>query len=67
MIELKKYLLNMNKKEIVDILNEICILLELKGENFFKIRAYQMAARALEVADIDLALTALPLLKNYKK
>lgn len=43
----------MNKKEIVDILNEICILLELKGENFFKIRAYQMAARALEVADID--------------
>jgi DNA polymerase (family X) len=46
----------MNKKEIVDILNEICILLELKGENFFKIRAYQMAARALEVADIDVCL-----------
>jgi DNA polymerase (family X) len=44
----------MNKKEIVDILNEICILLELKGENFFKIRAYQMAARALEVADLDI-------------
>jgi DNA polymerase (family X) len=42
----------MDKKEIVGILNEICILLELKGENFFKIRAYQMAARALEVADI---------------
>jgi DNA polymerase (family X) len=41
-----------NKKEIVGILNEICVLLELKGENFFKIRAYQIAARALEVSDI---------------
>jgi DNA polymerase (family 10) len=28
------------------------VFLELKGENFFKIRAYQAAARALEVADI---------------
>jgi DNA polymerase (family X) len=44
--------LNIDKKEIVGILNEICILLELKGENFFRIRAYQMAARALEVTDI---------------
>ncbi|HEX7560862.1 MAG TPA: helix-hairpin-helix domain-containing protein, partial [Candidatus Humimicrobiaceae bacterium] len=42
----------MDKKEIVNILNEVCLLLELKGENFFKIRAYQMAARALEVTDI---------------
>ena len=42
----------MDKKEIVSILNEVCVLLELKGENFFKIRAYQMAARALEVTDI---------------
>ena len=44
----------MNKKDIVNILNEICVLLELKGENFFKIRAYQVAARALEVADISI-------------
>jgi DNA polymerase IV (family X) len=44
----------MNKKDIVNILNEICVLLELKGENFFKIRAYQMAARALEVSDIGI-------------
>lgn len=42
----------MDKKEIVRILNKICVLLELKGENFFKIRAYQLAARAIEVADI---------------
>jgi DNA polymerase (family 10) len=42
----------MDKKEIVGIINEICVFLELKGENFFKIRAYQAAARALEVADI---------------
>ena len=44
----------MNKKDIVNILNEICVLLELKGENFFKVRAYQMAARALEVSDIGI-------------
>ncbi|HEX7560788.1 MAG TPA: DNA polymerase/3'-5' exonuclease PolX, partial [Candidatus Humimicrobiaceae bacterium] len=42
----------MDKKEIVGLLNEICVLLELKGENFFKIRAYQIAAKALEVTDI---------------
>ena len=48
----KKEIVSMDKKEIVRILNEICVLLELKGENFFKIRAYQMAARAIEVSDI---------------
>ncbi|PIP59209.1 MAG: histidinol-phosphatase [Verrucomicrobia bacterium CG_4_10_14_3_um_filter_43_23] len=38
----------MNKREIAQILDEIAVLLELKGENPFKIRAYQNAARALE-------------------
>jgi len=44
----------MDKKEVAKILNEIGILLELKGENPFKIRAYQNAARALETSDIVL-------------
>jgi len=44
----------MDKKEVAKILNEIGILLELKGENPFKIRAYQNAARALETSNIVL-------------
>ena len=38
----------MTKNEIADVLAEIGTLLELKGENPFKIRAYQTGARALE-------------------
>jgi DNA polymerase (family 10) len=38
----------MNKTEIAAVLTEIGILLELKGENPFKIRAYQSGARVLE-------------------
>ncbi|GAB4248459.1 MAG: DNA polymerase/3'-5' exonuclease PolX [Candidatus Methylacidiphilales bacterium] len=38
----------MNKTEIVDLFEEIAVLLELKGENPFKSRAYLNAARALE-------------------
>src|SRR4030066_1077344 len=45
----------MDKEEIVKILKEISVLLELKDENFFKIRAYQNAARSLEASDIDLS------------
>jgi DNA polymerase (family 10) len=41
----------MNKTEIVNVLEEIAVLLELKGENPFKIRAYQTGARALETLD----------------
>lgn len=44
----------MEKKDIVKILNEISIFYELKGENFFKIRAYQIAAKALEISEIKL-------------
>lgn len=38
----------MTKSEIAAVLTEIGTLLELKGENPFKIRAYQTGARALE-------------------
>ena len=38
----------MNKDQIAEILIEIGVLLELKGENPFKSRAYAAAARALE-------------------
>ena len=38
----------MTKNEIADVLAEIGTLLELKGENPFKVRAYQTGARALE-------------------
>ncbi len=41
----------MTKNEIADVLTEIGTLLELKGENPFKIRAYQTGARALEAIE----------------
>lgn len=41
----------MTKNEIADILTEIGTLLELKGENPFKVRAYQSGARALEAIE----------------
>lgn len=43
----------MGKKEIIKLLNEISIIYEMMDENFFKIRAYANAARALEMSDID--------------
>ncbi len=39
----------MNKDQVAEVLREIGVLLELKGENPFKTRAYANAARALEV------------------
>ena len=46
----------MTKNEIADILTEIATLLELKGENPFKVRAYQAGARAIEsIEDAELA------------
>ena len=41
----------MTKNEIADVLAEIGTLLELKGENPFKVRAYQSGARALEAIE----------------
>ncbi len=43
----------MTKNEIADTLNEIATLLELKGENPFKVRAYQAGARTLEAVEED--------------
>jgi DNA polymerase (family X) len=45
----------MNKQEVSDILDEIATLLELKGENPFKSRAYTNAARTIASLDRDLA------------
>ncbi|MEI7551908.1 MAG: DNA polymerase/3'-5' exonuclease PolX [Verrucomicrobiota bacterium] len=46
----------MTKNEIADVLAEIGTLLELKGENPFKVRAYQTGARVLEtLEDAELA------------
>jgi DNA polymerase (family 10) len=42
------------KNEIADVLNEIAVLLDLRGENPFKIRAYQTGARVLESLEEDL-------------
>lgn len=44
----------MDKKEVAAILNEISTLLELKGENPFKSRAYAAGARAVEGLEEDL-------------
>lgn len=44
----------MDVREIASMMEEIGTLLELKGENPFKIRAYQSGARALESLEEDL-------------
>lgn len=44
----------MDKADIVEVLEEIAVLLELKGENPFKIRAYQTGARVLETMEAEL-------------
>lgn len=41
----------MTKNEIADVLTDIATLLELQGENPFKVRAYQTGARALEAIE----------------
>ncbi len=45
------FLARVTKNEIADVLSEIGTLLELKGENPFKVRAYQTGARALEAIE----------------
>jgi DNA polymerase (family X) len=41
----------MTKNEIADVLTEIGTLMELKGENPFKVRAYSAGARAIEALE----------------
>lgn len=44
----------MNKEEVIEILEEIANLLEIRGENPFKVRAYRNAARSLMNMDRDI-------------
>ncbi len=44
----------MDKRDVVLILEEIALLLDIKGENPFKIKAYVNAARSIELLDGDL-------------
>ncbi len=44
----------MDRVEIADVLREIGVMLELRGENAFKVRAYSSGARALENLEEDL-------------
>jgi len=46
--------LKRTKEEIIAILDELALLLEMKGENPFKSRAYSNAARSLEGLEEDL-------------
>ncbi len=52
----------MNRNEVADILEHIAVLLDLKGENQFKIRAYENAARSVRAIldEIDV------FIKNHK-
>lgn len=44
----------MDKQRVADILNEIGLYLELKGENPFKIRAYENGSRIVQALEEDL-------------
>jgi DNA polymerase (family 10) len=44
----------LDKRDIVQILEEIALLLDIKGENPFKVKAYVNAARSIELLDGDL-------------
>ena len=44
----------MDKKDIADVLDQIGTMLEIKGENPFKVRAYFSGARTLQVLEEDL-------------
>ena len=41
----------MDRKSIIRVLGDIAILLEIKGKNPFKVRAYQNGARILETME----------------
>lgn len=48
--------MDIHKKDVIRLLEKIAILMELKGENPFKIGAFRKAANALETDDRSLAL-----------
>ena len=41
----------LDNKGVGNALREVALLLELKGENLFKIRAYSNAARSIEILE----------------
>lgn len=45
----------LTRDQVVEVLERIALLLELQGENPFKVRAYHNGARALELLEGDLA------------
>jgi DNA polymerase (family 10) len=45
----------MDRKDVASALEEVAVLLELKGENPFKIRAYNQAARTISNLEADLS------------
>ena len=45
----------MENKSLARVLHEIADMLEIKGENFFRVRSYRMAAESVESSDRDLA------------
>ncbi|WP_053218972.1 DNA polymerase/3'-5' exonuclease PolX [Virgibacillus senegalensis] len=47
--------MEVNKKDVIKLLEKIAVYLELKGENPFKISAYRKAAQALETDDRSLS------------
>ncbi len=44
----------MNNQTVADLLYKIADLLDIRGDNFFKTRAYRMAAQRIEVLDEDI-------------
>jgi DNA polymerase (family 10) len=48
----------MKNQLVADILNQIADLLDLKGEIFFKTRAYRQAAQTIEVLDEDIKIVS---------
>lgn len=48
-----RFMLQKTKEDVIELLESIARLLELKGENVFKIRAYSNAVRALETFSGD--------------
>lgn len=50
----------MDKKQVIQLLEEIAVYLEIKGENPFKISAYRKAAQALEKDERNLEQIAAP-------
>lgn len=48
----------MTRDDIADVFENIVLLLELKGENIFKTRAYKKAAEVIRASDADIVLLA---------